>query len=479
MSADLAQRFPSLAHHWRVFKAAWAFENERAQLRQAKEETQFLPAALEIMETPPSPALRILLQVLCGLVVLALIWSIIGKLDTVAVATGRTVPDGHIKIISWGGAGSELGTTGVVRAIHVRDGQRVKQGDVLIELDPTVAGADEAQAERGLISAEVEKARAAAIMAYLNGRPAAFRAPHGTPAETVETQKTLIRALIDEYEAKRASLTETRSEKQAELAAAELERAKLQETLPLLERQVNARRELASKGLSSKLLLWQLEEQLVERQRNIEVQAKAAAKARAAIASLNEQLAQLRQEFARSTLGSLAEAEDEASLRFEEIKKANQRRALQQLRAPVSGTVQQLAIHTVGGVVQQAQPLMVIVPDGGRLVVEAQVLNKDMGFLREGQRVAVKLEAFPFTEYGLVDGVLEHISRDAIQDEKKGLIYTVRIRPLKTTITAGARTIQLTPGMAVQADIKTGQRRIIQYLLSPIMKTVDEAGRER
>ncbi|MCH8686608.1 HlyD family type I secretion periplasmic adaptor subunit [Pedomonas mirosovicensis] len=477
--ATLSEKLPGFAHHWRVLRAAWAQENERSAHEKPQEETQFLPAALEIIETPPSPMLRALLLALCGLVVLALLWSIIGKLDTVAVAAGRTIPEGYVKVISWGGVGSEMGSTGIVRAIHVREGQRVEKGQLLIELDPTVAGADAAQAERSLLSAEVEKARAAAIVAYLNGKPPVFNPPEGAPVETIATQRTLISALIAEYEAKRASLLQTREEHQSELAGAELERTKLEETLPFLEKQVLARRQLAEKGLSSKLLLWELEEQFIDRKRSVEVQEKAAAKARAAIASINEQLAQLRQEFARQTLGGLVEAQDQASLSAEEIKKADQRRVLQELRAPVAGTVQQLAVHTIGGVVQQAQPLMMIVPDGGNLIVEAQILNKDMGFVREGQPVAVKLEAFSFTEYGYIEGVLEHISPDALQDEKKGLVYTARVRLKQKTITANGRTIPLTPGMAVQADIKTGERRIIQYLLSPIMKTIEEAGRER
>lgn len=140
---------------------------------------------------------------------------------------------------------------------------------------------------------------------------------------------------------------------------------------------------------------------------------------------------------------------------------------------------QQLAVHTVGGVVQPAQALMVVVPRDTNLVVEAAVLNKDIGFVRERQPVRVKLEAFPFTDYGLVTGTVEHISRDAIQDEKQGLIYSARIRLHRSSISANGRDIPLGHGMAVQAEIKTGERRIIQYLLSPIARAMDEAGRER
>ena len=183
------------------------------------------------------------------------------------------------------------------------------------------------------------------------------------------------------------------------------------------------------------------------------------------------------------------------------LRKSETRRGLRQLRAPVDGTVQQLGVHTLGGVVQPAPTrtmgaLMVIVPEQGDLIVEAQLLNKDRGFVREGQRVRVKFEAFPFTDYGLIEGRVEHISRDAVpgdgateqgaagadaprRESSRGLVYTARIRLDDTVMRVGREVIPLGPGMAVQAEIRTGTRRIIQYLLSPIMKTVEEAGRER
>ncbi len=190
-------------------------------------------------------------------------------------------------------------------------------------------------------------------------------------------------------------------------------------------------------------------------------------------------MATLREHFAAEAATELSGAESDSSLRAEELQKSARRRELQQLRAPVDGTVQQLAVHTVGGVVQPAQPLMVIVPAASEVEVEAQVLNKDIGFVHEGQPVRVKLEAFPFTDYGWIEGPVETISRDAIQDEQLGLVYSARIRLERNHIMIGARRQPVGPGLAVQAEIRTGRRRIIQYLLSPISRTVSEAGRER
>jgi hemolysin D len=145
----------------------------------------------------------------------------------------------------------------------------------------------------------------------------------------------------------------------------------------------------------------------------------------------------------------------------------------------VDGTVQQLTVHTIGGVVRPAETLMVIVPSGGEVEVEAQILNRDIGFVREGQPVRVKFEAFPFTDYGWVDGIVATISRDAVQDQRLGFVYTARVRLSRNYIQLGDRRQPLGAGLQAQAEIRAGRRRIIQYLLSPIARTLDEAGRER
>jgi hemolysin D len=478
----LADRFPTLRRHMAVLREAWKQENEASKSRRPIAEHEFLPAALEIMEKPPSPGLRYLLLLMCGLFALAIAWSFFGKVDVVAVATGKTLPSANVKLI-------QPMEIGVVRAIHVRNGQRVRKGQLLVELDSTLAGAEESQATQGLLTARIAEARNDALLAHLSGRSVRFVVPAGTPPEIATTQREMIRSSIAEYEAERASLIQSRAERSAELAGSLTEIAKLRETLPLVEQQLAARRDLSRRGHFSKLKLLEYEQLRVEHIKSIEVQESAAARARATIANITAQLAKLRESFAKSAVTELSTAEGEAGQRVEELRKSERRRSLQQLVAPVDGIVQQLAIHTVGGVVQPAQALMVIVPEGGGIEVEAQILNKDIGFIREGQPVRVKLEAFPFTDYGLVEGVVENISRDAIQQEAgagangkaaaPALVYSARIRLERSTIEAGGRTQPIGPGLAVQAEIKTGERRIIQYLLSPISAAMDEAGRER
>lgn len=468
----LAARFPGLAHHWRVLRTAWGLENEDAAQRQRRLDHEFLPAALEIVETPPSPGLRWLMLTLCSLFAVALIWSFFGRVDVVAVAQGKVVPTAYVKII-------QPIEIGAVRAIHVRNGQRVKRGQLLIELDSTLAGADDAQASQGLATARVTQAHNDAILRYLSGGGSAFVAPPGTPPAMAAMQARFVRTAIAEYQAERSSLVESRAQAEAELASSQAEIAKLEQTLPLVDQQLEGRRSLADKGYFSRLKLLEYQQLRVEHVQNIAVQRSAAAKARASIANLNAQIARLKETFGKTALADLSEAGDKGSLASAEIRKTVRRREYQELRSPVDGVVQQLAVNTIGGVVQPAQPLLVVVPGGGEVEVEAQILNRDIGFIREGQPVRVKLEAFPFTDYGLIEGVVDSISRDAIQDEKRGLVYAVRIRLKRRTIMIAGKPQPIGPGLAVQAEILTGERRIIQYLLSPIAKTVDEAGRER
>ncbi|MBS7671379.1 HlyD family type I secretion periplasmic adaptor subunit [Croceicoccus gelatinilyticus] len=488
----LATRFPTMSKHWSVLREAWNAQTIADKAFRSREEHEFLPAALEIMEKPPSPGMRMLLWLTCGLFVLALLWAVLGKIDVVAVTSGKTVPNGNVKLI-------QPIEIGAVRAIHVKNGQFVRKGQLLIELDPTLASADEAQSTQRLASARVIQARNNALLAHLRGERPTFRAPEGTPPNVIETEQIYVRSAIAQYEAQRASLIQQRAERSAELAGAEAEIAKLRESLPYLDQQRDARAELAEKGYYSRLKLLEYEQLRAEHLRNIDVQEANAAKARAAIGTIEAELRSLRENFGKTAVTELAEANDRAGLASEEVRKAERRRRYQEMRSPVDGVVQQLAVSTVGGVVQPAQPLMVIVPCkandatnaascNGDIAVEAFVQNKDIGGIKVGQRVAVKLEAFNFTDYGMIEGTVETISRDAIDQSREpagsvrddngrpvqpGLVYAARIA-LHCAADAPERSPlcdRVQPGMAVQAEIKTGRRRIIQYLLSPISHT--------
>jgi len=476
-----------LSRHWQVLRESWRHQNAEDARPRPRSDHEFLPAALEILEKPPSPGLRWLMLALCALFTIALLWAFFGRIDVIATAAGKVIPTGNVKVI-------QPIEIGAVRAIHVRNGQHVEAGQLLIELDPTIADADEAAAAMELQTADVIAARNVALLAHLEGRPTAFRAPPGTPADIARTQADFVRTAIAEYEGEKASLAQQRAEQQAVLAASLAEIDKLEQTLPLVDQQLAAREGLAGRGFFSKLKVLEYQQLRLEHRQNIRIQQANAAKARAAIAALDAQLAKLRGSFGKLAVAELSDSQQKSGLAREQLVKSSRRRQFQALRAPVSGTVQQVAVATVGGVVQPAQPLMVIVPDGARPVVEVNILNKDIGFIRPGQPVRIKLEAFPFTDYGTVPGTVETISRDAIdltqpgdraerdgegRPAPQGLVYAARIRLHTHRIRVAGRDQLIGPGLAVAAEIKTGERRIIDYLLSPIARTLDEAGRER
>lgn len=467
-----ARRFPGLARHGMILRESWKNQNKADEDAKPQSDHEFLPAALEIMEKPPSPGLRWLMLILCSLFAIALLWSFIGKVDVVATATGKVVPSASSKIIQ----PIEIGS---IRAIHVKNGEQVKKGQLLIELDPTISTADEAQSSQQLLSAEIVRARNDALMSHLKGGRARFIPPPGTSVDVATTQAQFVRSAIAEYEAEKAGLRQQRAERQAQLAGAEAEITKLEQTLPLLDKQLAARQELADKGYFSKLRLLEFEQLRVEHIQNIEVQRANAAEARASIRNLDAQIRRLREAFGRGAVSEMADAEDRSAMASSELLKSAKRREFQQIRSPVDGTVQQLTLTTIGGVVQPAEPIMVIVPDDAAVQVSAKILNKDIGFIYEGQPVRVKIEAFNFTDHGLIPGIVDNISRDAIQDENLGLVYDTRIKLNKRFLMVNGQRQDVGPGLAVQAEIKTGERRIIDYLLSPIAKTMDEAGRER
>lgn len=462
----------AMARHWSVLRESWSLETQRRKRARRYEEHDFLPAALEVLEKPPSPVGRAILGGITAFVVIALAWAIFGHVDVVATATGKIIPQGNVKVI-------QPAEYGVVKQLSVRDGDRVAAGDVLIELDPAQTGAEQGQAAQALATAAIEEARAAALLTYLDGANPLFKAPPGTAPSLARVQQALINSQVAEYDAQLAALAQQQRERQADKRVTQRQLAKLEETLPLIAEQVGAREELLNKGLTPRLLYLELKERLVAQESDIRITREQLAKTKAAIASLERQTDQIKSEFRSEVTAAFAQAGHEMRMAEQDVARTTSRTGLKRLIAPIDGVVQQLAIHTVGGVVEPAQALMVIVPQGGELLVDAMVLNKDIGFVSLGDTVEVKLEAFPFTKYGVIDGILEQISLDAIQDENLGLVYQARVSLKQSTIRVNGRDLSLGPGLAATAEIKTGKRRIIEYILSPLLRYRDEALRER
>jgi hemolysin D len=459
-------------HHWDVLKEALRAERERKATFIETREVDFLPAALEVAERPVSPTARVVTWVLLVGLVLTVAWTVFGRVDVVASAPGSLIPTGNVKLVQSPGAG-------VVRAIYVRNGDFVRKGQALLDLDPTIVGADLSAAQKALASAGLDIARNRAIADALSGRGLNFVAPAGTPAEIADTQRRLIAAQLAEIEATAAGLANARQSAIAEANAARASAARLGDTVPILDRQIARMNRLDARGYAPGQRLLEL-----ERQRRSEVGEREVAltqidRGLADARKLEQQIRETRESARRIALTDLAKAEAEAIQRSEEVTKTSQMNRFQRLVAPVDGTVQNLEVHTVGGVVEAAKPLMTVVPAQGGLEVEVRILNKDVGFVRTGQEAAVKLEAFPFTRYGTVPGRVRSISRDAVQDKELGLVYVATITLDRNYVDADGRRYTLAPGLAATVDVKTGTRRIISYLLSPLQTSIAQAGRER
>lgn len=462
----------SLMHHWRVIRSALKADKERAKAHRPSAETAFLPAALEVIERPVSPTGRLTAWALFVFLAITLAWLTFGRVDVVASAPGKILPSGATKIVQSAGSG-------VVAAIHVRDGDHVTKGQILVELDTTLATAELEQAKKALLADELEVARNRAFVDALDGKGIGFTAPEGTPSEVAAAQRQLIAAQLAEVDSTVAGYAAARSSSLAEAQAANATRAKLDATLPILDHEVDAMNRLDAKGYAPGMRLLELQRQRRSDQGDRDVAMAQAARGNADARKYAEQMREARDTARRQAMVELARASADAIVKREDVTKATRRAGLVRLTAPADGTVQQLQIHTVGGVVEPARTLMVIVPARDEIEVEAKVLNKDVGFVREGQQAAVKIEAFPFTRFGSVPGTVTSLSRDAVPDPKLGATYVARIRLARSTISADGKTVQLSSGMGVTADIRTGSRRIISWLLSPIMTTIAQAGRER
>jgi hemolysin D len=432
----------------------------------------FLPAELELVETPVHPAPRWTMRVLVALTVIALLIGVLGRLDIVVTASGQFIPDARVKTI-------QPAITGVVREIRVRDGERVSAGQLLMKLDTTQAAADADKARSSRLDAGLAAARANALLAAQHDgkTPVVATVDDAPDARMQDAQRQAEGAWLeyrDQYTGEQAEL----AKRQAELDSTRAEIAKLAATAPLARQQADAYQALVADKYVARNDYLDKEQSALDKENELAAQRSHAKELAAGIAEQRAQVEATASKFRHDQLDELEKATQQLTQSRDDETKAQTRQSLMSLTAPVAGTVQQLAVHTLGGVVTTAQSLMEIVPDDA-LEVEAKLQNKDVGFVQVGQRVAVKVEAFPYTRYGYLNGTITEVSNDAVQDKKLGLTFPVRIRLETNRIHVDNRWITLTPGMSVTADIRTGKRSVIGYFLDPLQQTAQEGMRER
>jgi hemolysin D len=457
---------------------------------------QFLPAALEILETPASPVGRAIGATIIAFFAIAVTWAIFGHVDIIATAQGKIVPTGRSKTI-------QPLETGIVSAIHVRDGDKVAADQVLIELDRTVTESERKRAQRDLILSQLDVARLSALRDSFAQLSALHDLvpPEGASIADLSRTRSAMLAQAAEQVTKLGSIEQQISQKQAESQSVSAAVAKIDASMPMVEETATVRRKAMDIQYGNRIAYLDAQTRLVDQQSERVVQEHKFEEIKAARQALEQQLGQTKSGFERQVLSDLSDAQKKVDEFSQDLVKAERKTDEQILRSPIDGTVQQLAIHTVGGVVTPAQQLMMIVPLGSRLEAEAMISNRDIGFVSAGQNAEIKIDTFNFTRYGLLHGNVISVSQDAIVRDKPAdksgapksdgalsdssepdgqeLLYSARVALNDTQMQVEGKLVNLTPGMAVTVEIKTGTRRIIEYVMSPLLRYQQESMRER
>jgi len=441
---------------------------------------RFSPAAIRIEKSPPTPLAGVVLWLLAIFVGTSVAWAIWGRLDVVAVAQGKLVPTGYLKIV-------QPVDAGVVKEILIREGQEVAEGDLLIRMDPALSDADWIR-DRAEYHARRLTLRRIDSQLSGNGFARAVDDPADDEfklafARVASQHQANVHAYSNQLSQERSVLEKVRHD----LAAAEEIRAKLVSVLPHYRAQEAAYEKLNRDGFAGRLLYTDKQRERLEKERDLKTQEFAIESARASIAQSEQRLTQLTADYRRLLQGERVDVMSLLQRARQDLTKSEHRRRLLELRAPQDGVVKDLATHTPGTVVAPGTILMTLVPKRDGLRAEVWLANHDVGFVRQGQSVRLKLQSFPFQKYGMVEGSVAQVSADASElpngagrSPNAGQLYFRALVDLtKAQLEVDQRIHPLLPGMQVSAEIHLGHRSVADYLLSPIRQAWHEAGRER
>ncbi|MBR0904583.1 HlyD family type I secretion periplasmic adaptor subunit [Bradyrhizobium liaoningense] len=458
---------------------------------------EFLPANLEILETPASPNASIMLWILCGLLATFLIWSWFAHLDIHAVARGRIQPSGRSKVIQ------PLEPSKVL-SFNLKNGDYVKTGQTLINLDPTDAVADRVNltSQREWLEAEISR-RTTAVQAVRGGEyDVIVQFPSLVSEPIAQQQRAAMLADIGQYKASKDSLDAQRDEQDARRLRLMGSVNAREQLIASLRERVEMRQRLVALDSGTRASVIDALQSLQDQETNLAYDRGQIGEAAAAKVSAEKKVAQLTEEFVAKQTQALVDAKSKLSDVKERLVKASAREDRTVMKSPIDGTVQQLVVTTVGQVLTAGQAVMVIVPNGAALEVEALVENQDIAFVKPGQEVTLKVDAFPFTRYGTINGIVQRVSSDAVDQREAGLtadvsasqksssstssvspvqnlVYPVTIQLLDSSINVDGHAVPLGPGMTLTAEVRTGNRRVIDYLLAPLREISSQAARER
>ena len=459
---------------------------------------EFLPPALQILETPPSPVKLWLIQTICLFVVLAIAWMYFGKIDVIAVASGKIEPVGRVKVV-------QPFESGKVRELFVSNGSFVHEGETVAQLDDSEVRAEQRASAASLAASLAEaRRRSVAIDAALRRKFDGVHVdwPDDTPKEIADRESKVLAGDIAALKSNIESMAAQKLQKQAEQAKLTAQIQSQEQLLEIEGQRVDLRSTLEQRQLGTKLGLLDAQETLQIQRTSLAQQKGQLAEAGAAIEVLARDLEKTISTFVAENSQKMADAQKQAEDAREKLNKARSRTGQMRLIAPVTGVVQGLSITTNGQVVTPGEEVMRIIPTNASYQIEAYVANKDIGFLQDGQEAVVKVESFPFTTYGTLPAKITRVSMEAIPEPDaqqkqadsaspsrallpggaqrlQNLVFPVTLTLEKTSIDSGRTKIPVSNGMAVTVEIKTGQRRIIDYILSPLIDVGSRAMKER
>lgn len=435
---------------------------------------EFLPAAMELEVTPASPLGRIMLWVIMSLFVFSVVWACIGRVDVIAVAEGAILPSGRVRTL-------QPSSLGIVTQIYVENGDVVAEGQPLVVLDSTLTGADINRIVESLRAREDRLNRLNGFVTSVSKLENAELIPvkYSDNSFPSAASDALLRMQIQAFKTADLALSQQKVARTEELAYAAAVVKRLEKVLPLMQERADAVDQLLQQSMASRMQWLELEQGLIEARGQLQAERHRVAQLRSEVTELAHRRHQLHIESSRDALTEMEQLKSEMEELQQELNKAQELNRQQVLRSPVAGVVHELRINTIGAVVQPAQPVLDVVPAGEDLIVEAWILNRDIGFVQEGQKATIKVQTFQFTRYGTVPAELIRLSSDAVIDERAGPRYLARLRLERDWMDVAGRKVPLAPGMSVTAEVATGRRRLIEFFAAPLVAAFSEAGRER
>ncbi len=468
------------------------------QPRLRRGDHEFLPAALEILETPLSPVRSTMIVTICAFAAAALVWSYVGRVDIIAVAQGKIQPVGRTKTI-------QPLETGKILKLLVGNGEVVKAGQVLAELDPAEAEADAATLRTDLYARKAEAIRRRLAIDAATKRVSNIHLPidwSGVPAVYAQREQRVLTDDLGQLSSTAASLEAQRGEKVAERDRLKATIAAQQQLLAILKQRVDMRVELFGRKAESKASVIDAEEVYQTQATTLANQQGQLTEAEAGIARGARDIDKTYASFIAENAQKLAEADRQAGEDTEKLAKAEIKVGHMVLTSPIMGTVQGLTVTTLGQVVQSGEQIMQVVPERAALEIESYLPNADIAFVKPGQQAVVKIESFPFTDYGTLSATVTRVAQDAIplpdadqreqnpiQSKKsemfgggqrtQNLVFPVTLKLDRTVVKANGAEVPLGPGMAVTVEVRTGTRRILSYIFSPLIEVTSGAFKER